>query len=57
MVNVHAGGGERMMLASRRILEPYIESSITYQLLPMITSMEQSDLAGIGFEHSTTKSR
>ncbi|MBU2897922.1 orotidine-5'-phosphate decarboxylase [Vibrio hepatarius] len=48
MVNVHASGGERMMSASREILEPYGQSRPLLIGVTVLTSMEQSDLAGIG---------
>ncbi|MBD1557929.1 orotidine-5'-phosphate decarboxylase [Vibrio sp. S9_S30] len=48
MVNVHAAGGERMMIASREILEPYGKNRPLLIGVTVLTSMEQSDLAGIG---------
>jgi orotidine-5'-phosphate decarboxylase len=48
MVNVHASGGERMMTASREILEPYGKNRPLLIGVTVLTSMEQSDLAGIG---------
>ncbi|MCG7495949.1 orotidine-5'-phosphate decarboxylase [Vibrio sp. Of7-15] len=48
MVNVHASGGERMMTASREILEPYGKDRPLLIGVTVLTSMEQSDLAGIG---------
>ncbi len=48
MVNVHASGGERMMAASREILEPYGKDRPLLIGVTVLTSMEQSDLAGIG---------
>ncbi|EII2983941.1 orotidine-5'-phosphate decarboxylase [Vibrio parahaemolyticus] len=48
MVNVHANGGERMMTASREILEPYGKDRPLLIGVTVLTSMEQSDLAGIG---------
>ena len=48
MVNVHASGGERMMSASREILEPYGQSRPLLIGVTVLTSMEQSDLTGIG---------
>ncbi|MFM2590498.1 orotidine-5'-phosphate decarboxylase [Vibrio sp. TBV020] len=50
MVNVHAGGGERMMAASREILEPYGKDRPLLIGVTVLTSMEQSDLAGIGLD-------
>ena len=48
MVNVHASGGERMMTASRDILEPYGKDRPLLIGVTVLTSMEQNDLAGIG---------
>lgn len=48
MVNVHASGGERMMSASREILEPYGKDRPLLIGVTVLTSMEQTDLAGIG---------
>ncbi|EKO3963707.1 orotidine-5'-phosphate decarboxylase [Vibrio fluvialis] len=50
MVNVHACGGERMMTASREILEPYGKDRPWLIGVTVLTSMEQSDLAGIGLD-------
>ncbi|PML01473.1 orotidine 5'-phosphate decarboxylase [Vibrio breoganii] len=50
MVNVHAGGGERMMTESREILEPYGKDRPLLIGVTVLTSMEQSDLAGIGLD-------
>ena len=50
MVNVHASGGERMMSASREILEPYGKDRPLLIGVTVLTSMEQSDLAGIGLD-------
>lgn len=52
MVNVHASGGERMMTASREILEPYGQDRPLLIGVTVLTSMEQSDLAGIGLDIS-----
>ncbi|MDD1781773.1 orotidine-5'-phosphate decarboxylase [Enterovibrio sp. ZSDZ35] len=48
MVNVHASGGERMMVAAREALEPYGNDKPLLIGVTVLTSMEQSDLAGIG---------
>lgn len=48
MVNVHASGGERMMLAAREILEPYGNERPLLIAVTVLTSMEQIDLTGIG---------
>lgn len=50
MVNVHASGGERMMTASREILEPYGADRPLLIGVTVLTSMEQADLAGIGLD-------
>ncbi len=50
MVNVHASGGERMMAASRQILEPYGNDRPLLIGVTVLTSMEQPDLAGIGLD-------
>lgn len=50
MVNVHASGGERMMTASREILEPYGKDRPLLIGVTVLTSMEQQDLAGIGLD-------
>ncbi|MFB9133726.1 orotidine-5'-phosphate decarboxylase [Vibrio olivae] len=50
MVNVHASGGERMMQASREILEPYGAQRPLLIGVTVLTSMEQSDLNGIGID-------
>ncbi|NOH79263.1 orotidine-5'-phosphate decarboxylase [Vibrio sp. RE86] len=55
MVNVHAGGGERMMTASREILEPYGKDRPLLIGVTVLTSMEQSDLAGIGLDIAPQK--
>ncbi|WP_064602855.1 orotidine-5'-phosphate decarboxylase [Photobacterium sp. J15] len=50
MVNVHASGGERMMAASREILEPYGRDRPLLIGVTVLTSMDESDLAGIGIQ-------
>ncbi|WP_117234405.1 orotidine-5'-phosphate decarboxylase [Vibrio maerlii] len=50
MVNVHAGGGEKMMAASREIIEPYGKDRPLLIGVTVLTSMEQADLAGIGLD-------
>lgn len=52
MVNVHASGGERMMAASREILEPYGKDRPLLIGVTVLTSMESSDLQGIGIQSS-----
>ncbi|MGL5430718.1 MAG: orotidine-5'-phosphate decarboxylase [Vibrio sp.] len=50
MVNVHASGGERMMVAARKILEPYGKQRPLLIGVTVLTSMEATDLQGIGIE-------
>ncbi|MGL4224828.1 MAG: orotidine-5'-phosphate decarboxylase [Vibrio sp.] len=50
MVNVHASGGERMMVAAREILEPYGKQRPLLIGVTVLTSMEATDLQGIGIE-------
>ena len=50
MVNVHASGGERMMAASREILESYGKDRPLLIGVTVLTSMEQNDLVGIGID-------
>jgi len=47
MVNVHASGGERMMVAAREALEAFQQKPLLIGVT-VLTSMEQADLAGIG---------
>lgn len=49
MVNVHASGGQRMMEAAREALEPFQQKPLLIAVT-VLTSMEQSDLAGIGLD-------
>ncbi|WP_375753407.1 orotidine-5'-phosphate decarboxylase [Vibrio sp. HN007] len=55
MVNVHASGGEKMMRASREILEPYGKDRPQLIGVTVLTSMEQNDLAGIGLDMAPQK--
>ncbi|ELX8378117.1 orotidine-5'-phosphate decarboxylase [Providencia vermicola] len=48
MVNVHAGGGSRMMEAARKALEPYGKEAPLLTAVTVLTSMDQSDLLGVG---------
>ncbi|PHM38800.1 orotidine-5'-phosphate decarboxylase [Xenorhabdus innexi] len=50
MVNVHASGGERMMTAAKEILLPYGNDAPLLIAVTVLTSMEQSDLSGIGID-------
>lgn len=49
MVNVHASGGSRMMEAAREALLDY-SSRPLLTAVTVLTSMEQSDLAGVGID-------
>ncbi|EKY4420748.1 orotidine-5'-phosphate decarboxylase [Escherichia coli] len=48
MVNVHAFGGARMMTAAREALVPYGKDAPLLIAVTVLTSMEASDLAGLG---------
>ena len=48
MVNVHASGGERMMIAAREVLERRTGKVPLLIAVTVLTSMEASDLSGIG---------
>lgn len=48
MINVHASGGERMMVAAREILERRAGKSPLLIAVTVLTSMEASDLSGVG---------
>jgi orotidine-5'-phosphate decarboxylase len=48
MVNVHASGGEKMMVACRERLEPFGADKPLLIAVTVLTSMSNEDLAGIG---------
>lgn len=50
MVNVHCSGGLRMMQACREVLEQRAGQNPLLIGVTVLTSMEQSDLAGIGLD-------
>ena len=52
MVNVHASGGERMLIAARDILESYGKQRPLLIAVTVLTSMEQVDLQGVGIDRS-----
>lgn len=52
MVNVHASGGLKMMSAAKKILEPYGEQAPLLIAVTVLTSMDESDLAGINIHTS-----
>ena len=52
MVNVHASGGEKMMVACRERLESFGADKPLLIAVTVLTSMSDSDLAGIGITDS-----
>lgn len=52
MVNVHAGGGRRMMEAAKKIIEPLGENAPLLIAVTVLTSMDESDLKELGIELS-----
>lgn len=48
MVNVHASGGSRMMVAAREALQSFGADKPLLIAVTVLTSMEQSDLAELG---------
>ncbi|WP_028862512.1 orotidine-5'-phosphate decarboxylase [Psychromonas aquimarina] len=52
MVNVHAGGGRRMMEAAKAVLEPYGDKAPLLMAVTVLTSMDESDLKELGIELS-----
>src|SRR5690606_35124468 len=48
MVNVHASGGERMMLAAREAIDKSASIKPLLIGVTVLTSMEQPDLLGVG---------
>ncbi|PSF04568.1 orotidine-5'-phosphate decarboxylase [Marinobacter fuscus] len=52
MVNVHASGGEKMMVACRERLEAYGADRPLLIAVTVLTSMSDADLAGIGIAGS-----
>jgi orotidine-5'-phosphate decarboxylase len=52
MVNVHASGGERMLMAAKEILEPYGAQRPLLIAVTVLTSMEQQDLLGVGIDRT-----
>lgn len=48
MVNVHASGGSRMMLAAKDALQPFGAQAPKLIAVTVLTSMEQSDLSELG---------
>lgn len=52
MVNVHASGGEKMMVACRERLEAYGADRPLLIAVTVLTSLSDADLAGIGIAES-----
>ena len=52
MVNVHASGGENMMVACRERLEAFGDDRPLLIAVTVLTSMSAADLAGIGIQDS-----
>ncbi|HFF8522090.1 TPA: orotidine-5'-phosphate decarboxylase [Providencia rettgeri] len=52
MVNVHAGGGARMMEAARQSLEVYGKDAPLLTAVTVLTSMDETDLVGVGIQDS-----
>jgi len=50
MVNVHASGGARMMVAAREALAPFGKQAPKLIAVTVLTSMEQGDLQQIGVD-------
>ena len=50
MVNVHASGGEQMMVKAREALEAYGDNRPLLIAVTVLTSMGQEDLLGIGIQ-------
>src|SRR5690554_4405813 len=50
MVNVHASGGERMMIAAREILEQSPGRRPLLIAVTVLTSLEDADLQAVGFQ-------
>jgi len=50
MVNVHATGGQKMMVAAKEALEPYGDKAPLLIAVTVLTSMEQTELPLIGVE-------
>ncbi|MBT0726370.1 orotidine-5'-phosphate decarboxylase [Rosenbergiella australiborealis] len=62
MVNVHAGGGARMMEAAQQALDKFGSAAPHLIAVTVLTSMDQADLTGLGItdtpsEHATKLAR
>ncbi|MCR3755784.1 MAG: orotidine-5'-phosphate decarboxylase [Sodalis sp. Psp] len=54
MVNVHASGGERMMIAARNALVPFGADAPALIAVTVLTSMNNEDLRGLGIAGSAS---
>jgi orotidine-5'-phosphate decarboxylase len=54
MVNVHAGGGRRMLEAAREALEGYADPPLLIAVT-VLTSLSAQDLAELGYVHSAAE--
>ncbi|GKX61888.1 orotidine-5'-phosphate decarboxylase [Pragia fontium] len=55
MVDVHASGGARMLKAAKTALLPYGKDAPKLIAVTVLTSMDESDLRGIGIQSSLTE--
>ena len=55
MVNVHASGGEKMMSAAKKIIEPYGNNKPLLIAVTVLTSFDPSDLISVGINKSTNE--
>ncbi|WP_213992330.1 orotidine-5'-phosphate decarboxylase [Sodalis sp. dw_96] len=55
MVNVHAGGGERMMAAAKSALAPFGADAPKLIAVTLLTSMADEDLAALGIPYGASE--
>lgn len=55
MVDVHASGGARMLAAAKQALLPYGKDAPKLIAVTVLTSMDESDLRGIGIQSTLTE--
>lgn len=55
MVDVHASGGARMLAAAKEALLPYGKEAPKLIAVTVLTSMDESDLRGIGIQSTLTE--
>lgn len=55
MVDVHASGGARMLAAAKEALLPYGKDAPKLIAVTVLTSMDESDLRGIGIQSTLTE--